>query len=66
MFEQKETTGKMLGLFGGKKVQELEWELPLHQIFKSFPEGPSGSRQIDFFRRVYAEVPNFPAERPAC
>lgn len=37
-------------------------ELPLHQIFKSFPTGPTGSRQIDFFRRVYAEVPAFPAE----
>ncbi|MGY4397373.1 TRAP-type C4-dicarboxylate transport system substrate-binding protein [Sphingomonas sp. UYAg733] len=37
-------------------------ELPLHQIFKSFPTGPTGDRQIDFFRRVYAEVPAFPAE----
>jgi TRAP-type C4-dicarboxylate transport system substrate-binding protein len=37
-------------------------ELPLHQIFKSFPTGPTGSRQIDFFRRVYAEVPAFPTE----
>jgi hypothetical protein len=32
IFEQKETTGKTLGLFGGKKVQEVEWELPLHQV----------------------------------
>lgn len=32
IFEQKETTGKKLGLFGGKKTQELEWEIPLHQI----------------------------------
>jgi hypothetical protein len=32
IFEQKETTGKTLGLFGGKKVQELEWSIPLHQI----------------------------------
>lgn len=37
-------------------------ELPLHQIFKSFPTGPTGSRQIDFFRRVYAEVQAFPEE----
>lgn len=37
-------------------------ELPLHQIFKSFPTGPAGSAQVDFFRRVYAEVPAFPAE----
>jgi hypothetical protein len=32
MFEQKEKTGKKLGLFGGKQTQELEWELPLNQI----------------------------------
>ena len=32
VFEQKETTGKKLGLFGGKKTQELEWEIPLNQI----------------------------------
>lgn len=32
LFEQKETTGKKLGLFGGKKTHELEWEIPLHQI----------------------------------
>lgn len=32
IFEQKETTGKKLGLFGGKKTQELEWEIPLHKI----------------------------------
>lgn len=32
VFEQKEKTGKKLGLFGGKQTQELEWELPLHQV----------------------------------
>ncbi len=32
VFEQKETTGKKLGLFGGKKTQELEWAIPLNQI----------------------------------
>ncbi|MFN8530928.1 MAG: hypothetical protein U0670_20170 [Anaerolineae bacterium] len=32
VFEQKETTGKTLGLFGGKKTQELEWQVPLNQI----------------------------------
>lgn len=32
IFEQKETTGKTLGLFGGKKVQEVEWEIPLNQV----------------------------------
>ncbi|WP_407915105.1 hypothetical protein [Kitasatospora sp. NE20-6] len=37
-------------------------QLPLHQLFKSFPLGPTGDTQIDFFRRAYAEVPAFPAE----
>lgn len=37
-------------------------ELPLHQLFKSFPTGPSGSNQVDFFRRAYTEIPAFPAE----
>lgn len=32
IFEQKETVGKKLGMFGGKKVQEVEWDVPLHQI----------------------------------
>ena len=36
--------------------------LPLHQIFKSFPAGPTGDKQLVFFRRVYAEIPAFPAE----
>lgn len=31
-------------------------ELPLHQIFKSFPVGPTGDKQVQFFRRVYQEV----------
>jgi TRAP-type C4-dicarboxylate transport system substrate-binding protein len=37
-------------------------DLPLHQIFKSFPTGPTGDRQLAFYRRVYAEIPAFPAE----
>lgn len=37
-------------------------KLPLHQIFKSFPTGPTGDQQVAFFRRVYAEIPAFPAE----
>lgn len=37
-------------------------ELPLHQIFKSFPLGPAGGAQIDFFRRVYQQIPAFSAE----
>lgn len=36
--------------------------LPLHQIFKSFPTGPTGDQQVAFFRHVYAEIPAFPAE----
>lgn len=36
--------------------------LPLHQLFKSFPVGPSGAKQVEFFRQVYAEIPAFPAE----
>ncbi len=32
IFEQKETTGKTLGLFGGKNVQEMKWEIPLNTI----------------------------------
>ncbi len=36
--------------------------LPLHQLFKSFPTGPSGARQVDFFRRSYAGIPALTAE----
>ena len=32
IFEQKEKTGKKLGLFGGKKEQEIEWAITLDQI----------------------------------
>lgn len=37
-------------------------ELPLHQIFKSFPTGPSDGAQVVFFRRVAAEIPAFQEE----
>ena len=37
-------------------------ELPLHQIFKSFPVGPTGNKQLEFYRRVYADIPAFPEE----
>lgn len=37
-------------------------DLPLHQIFKSFPAGPTGDRQVSFFRRVYSEIPALQAE----
>lgn len=37
-------------------------QLPLNQIFKSFPKGPTGDKQVEFFRRVFANVPAFRAE----
>ncbi len=37
-------------------------ELPLHQIFKSFLVGPTGKRQVSFFRRAYSEIPEFSQE----
>lgn len=37
-------------------------ELPLHQIFKSFPVGLAGGKQVAFFRRAYAEIPDFAGE----
>lgn len=37
-------------------------DLPLQQIFKSFPTGPSGGRQVAFLRKVYAETPALTAE----
>lgn len=40
-------------------------EMPLHQIFKSFIIGPTDDSQIDFFRRVYDEVPAFNEELAA-
>ena len=39
--------------------------LHLHQLFKSFPIGPTGQKQVDFFRRVYAEIPELASELEA-
>lgn len=36
--------------------------MPMGQLFKSFPTGPSGARQIDFFRRAFDEIPAFREE----
>lgn len=47
IFEQKEKTGKTLGLFGGKKVQEVEWAIPLHQIEGVEPENKGMLGGID-------------------
>ena len=41
-------------------------DLMLHQLFKSFPVGPSGQEQVEFFRRVYDEVPALAKELEAC
>ncbi|MEX3018291.1 TRAP transporter substrate-binding protein DctP [Kluyvera sp. STS39-E] len=38
-------------------------QLPLYQIFKSFPVGPaSGEKQAAFFQHVFHDVPEFEAE----
>lgn len=37
-------------------------ELPLHQIFKSFPTGPAGQEQVNFFRGIYDEIPELMKE----
>ena len=39
--------------------------LHLHQLFKSFPTGPAGQEQVEFFRRVYTEIPGLTAELEA-
>lgn len=31
--------------------------LPLHQVFKSFPVGPTGQEQVNFFRNIYEKIP---------
>lgn len=51
IFEQKETVGKTLGMFGGKKVQSVAWEVPLHLIedFGDEKKGFFGGRDIVHF-----------------
>ncbi|MBT3145931.1 TRAP transporter substrate-binding protein DctP [Neptunomonas phycophila] len=39
--------------------------LPLHQLFKSFPVGPSGDDQVTLFRKIYADIPEFSEELAA-
>lgn len=36
--------------------------LPIHQLFKSFPVGPSGVQQVAFFREVFSRIPAFSDE----
>jgi prefoldin subunit 5 len=62
IFEQKETTGKTLGLFGGKKVQALQWALPLNQVGEAAPEnkGLFGGKDLVHLKLMsgapYAEI----------
>ncbi|MFD1382858.1 TRAP transporter substrate-binding protein DctP [Rhodanobacter aciditrophus] len=37
-------------------------ELPLSQIFKSYPTGPSGQDQVTLFRDIFESVPEFEQE----
>ena len=39
--------------------------LHLHKLFKSFPAGPEGQEQVNFFRKVYQEVPALTRELEA-
>lgn len=39
--------------------------LPLYQLFKSFPIGPSGDDQINLFRKIYSDIPEFSNELKA-
>ncbi len=65
IFEQKETTGKRLGLFGGKQEQEVEWELALHTLesVEAENKGLFGGKDMLYFnitsgehRRITVEV----------
>jgi hypothetical protein len=48
LFEQKEKVGKKLGMFGGKQVQQLKWEVPLNlvQDIQTEDKGFLGSKDI--------------------
>lgn len=51
VFEQKEKVGKRLGMFGGKEVHEVEWEIPLHQVEEVTAEnkGMFGGKDMLYF-----------------
>ena len=42
-----------------------EQQLPLHQLFKSFLIGPSGSKQVRVLRQIYRDAPELTAEYEA-
>ena len=48
VFEQKEKTGKRLGMFGGKQTQETLWEAPLNAIesVESEKKGMMGGKDM--------------------
>ena len=48
MCEQKEKTGKFLGMFGGKMEHEVEWVVPLEAItsINSQDEGMLGRKEM--------------------
>ncbi|HEX2622306.1 MAG TPA: hypothetical protein VHL11_19240 [Phototrophicaceae bacterium] len=60
IFEQKEKTGKTLGLFGGKMTQELEWEIPLKQIEKVEAENKGLFGGKDMLHFTLASGARFP------
>lgn len=62
-YEALRKTGKENAVDMAIVVPEYAAEdLPLHQVFKSFPVGPSEDQQVAFFRRTYADIPAFSSE----
>lgn len=51
VMEQKQKVGKVLGIFGGKKVQDVSWEVHLHQVEKVEAEnkGFFGGKDMLYF-----------------
>lgn len=65
VFEQKETTGKTLGLFGGKKAHEVKWEIPLSQVEKVEAENKGlfgGKDMLNFTLGSGARYPTITVE----
>lgn len=61
VFEQKEKTGKKLGLFGGKHTQEIEWEFPLAEIQAIEPENKGMFGSKDLVHITLASDAQFPS-----